>query len=214
MLPTLSVYSSNGEIGLRSRILKKRDWLSEEQPEPKPSDWCKDNNDSLPNSIYARYKKHDGISFRTTYMSLCSDRNKGVWKRFPDDMKTGTPSSYAHQPFLMNSKRDDRFRIYLPTQRILTTYKPKTCYQKAFCENIYSMTPEPNALSSDLFAGSRRMLSQFTDHGTHRRIGHNTWADESSIYADTHIRRQLDASRDHTSELLNPSRQPGSWSRK
>ena len=43
-------------------------------------------------------------------------------------------------------------------------------------------------------AGHKRCVSQFTDWNGARRIGRNTWADESGVYHNTHIRRALEVS--------------------
>ena len=45
---------------------------------------------------------------------------------------------------------------------------------------------------SDYSTAFKRCHSQFTDWDNHRRPGWNTWKDESGIYANSHLKAQLD----------------------
>nr|XP_002130464.1 protein C9orf135-like [Ciona intestinalis] len=57
----------------------------------------------------------------------------------------------------------------------------------------YPFTPAPECPPefADNSAAYRKCISQFTDTADYRRVGKNTWQDESGVYANTHEKRRV-----------------------
>ncbi|XP_046584545.1 LOW QUALITY PROTEIN: protein C9orf135-like [Haliotis rubra] len=55
----------------------------------------------------------------------------------------------------------------------------------------YEPAPERPPDFEDLSPAYRKCNSQFTDGADYRRLGRNTWQDESGIYSNTHFKRQV-----------------------
>ncbi|CAL8108367.1 unnamed protein product [Calicophoron daubneyi] len=187
MLPTLEDYASRNDVGLYSRAVKARDWTILRESEPKDYYLATDPVRCYHTSTYKRYGTDDTFPNKTTYRELCSDRlNAPQWKR---------PQRFLSFEYFMDPKHlkeipPSKTEI-MKAQKII----PKSTYRTDYDKNFDHVELTEKQLDESV--GRRRMLSQFTDHGTARRWGRNTWADESGVYANTHIRRQLDITRNH-----------------
>ncbi|KAF7260966.1 hypothetical protein EG68_01503 [Paragonimus skrjabini miyazakii] len=182
MLPTLSAYSSRGDVGLYSRIVKTRDWLDVRESEPRDYELCMDPIRSHHRSTYKRIGLDDTFSDKTTYMTMCADRI-GLVDKVP--RKRLLPYD-----FLMESKHLNDVPLTSKQRSYMTQFHPKTTYQEDFSKptNVFEPTVDPASdvhINSpptepvDVSVARKRMLSQFTDHSTAKRKGRNKWADES-----------------------------------
>ncbi|KAA3680341.1 uncharacterized protein DEA37_0009498 [Paragonimus westermani] len=195
MPPTLNSYSSRGDVGLYSRIVKTRDWLDVRESEPRDYELCTDSVRSDYRSTYKRIGLDDTFSDETTYMAMCADGMGAV-----DEIPCKQLLSYD---FLMDVKHLKYAPLTSKERLYATQFLPKTTYQEDFGRPGNILKPLLSAESVDMSVARRRMLSQFTDHTTAKRKGRNTWADESGVYANTHIKRQLDAADNHMIEILS-----------
>lgn len=82
---------------------------------------------------------------------------------------------------------------------------------KFYCENstvktlylsstLYVQTPPPEQDKSPMW---KKCHSQFTDTDDYRRHGHNTWMDETGLYANTGMKRELIKPTDTIPERLS-----------
>ncbi|KAF5398562.1 hypothetical protein PHET_08189 [Paragonimus heterotremus] len=195
MLPTLSVYSLGGDVSLYSRVVKTRDWLDVRESEPRDYELCTDPIRSYHRSTYKRIGLDDTFSDKTTYMTMCADRI-GLIDKVPRK-RLLSHDILIDTKHLKDVPLTSRERLYM------TQFHPKTTYQEDFDKPTDILEPVPSTESVDVSVARKRMLSQFTDHSTAKRKGRNTWADESGVYANTHIKRQLDAADNHMSEILS-----------
>ncbi|THD26883.1 hypothetical protein D915_002173 [Fasciola hepatica] len=193
MLPTLGVFASKGDISLYSRIVKTGDWLDDRVSEPRDYEICTDPIRSLHRSTYLRFGTDQMFRNKTTYMDMCCDTLKR------NEMER--PKSFMSYDLAMDSKR---LRNIPPTLKELAVAKKVptiSTYTDEYCTRV----PDKAKLSDKTFdptQGRKLMISQFTDVGSAKRLGQNTWADESGVYANTHIKRQIDACANHMNEIL------------
>jgi hypothetical protein len=183
------------------KLVKTGQWHQAIQEEPRDYVLATDPERDLRRSTY---KYLGGYTDRTlaqdtTYGALCADR-----------LKIGDQSELGSHPTMVNTSnllRECDASRELPNARLPrheatdSKISKETTYRNDYIPQMEMKSPPPDdgsaaAREALLSAGHKRCVSQFTDWNGARRIGRNTWADESGVYHNTHIRRALEVPSD------------------
>lgn len=171
----------------QAREAEPKDYVLSEAPE---RDLLKSTYKHLGNSA-------EGPFPPTTYQAQCNDLKDAAYQgnsKNPDfemisvqNFDLCDPGRYGN--ILLEKELRQTLPDYDPSRkdRMMDT---KSTYQGDYTREF---TPSQSAEKEDvdLSIANRKCLSQFTDTANHRRPGRNTWWDESGVYANSHVKRQV-----------------------
>lgn len=196
-------YERKGSLFLRSnhmnygRATLNSNWHQAREAEPKDYDFSRDSERDLCKATYQRIGNvTNGSLPQTTYQDHAAQTN----------LKEDFQEQVTRKPMVtletMEHSHIDR-DVGAPKRgygSVLPLHNPD--YNKFHLETThradftppnkdYKPVPEEPKDFPDLSPAYRKCNSQFTDTADYRRVGRNTWQDESGIYANTHFKREV-----------------------